>query len=246
MKLLFLLLLLAGLSGTVSASDKPRDWNWVLEQYERKELYPADRGRIDGVEYLAFQVGDDPGNPYSSASFILVFRKMPDRSALVATIDLQGDYPQDYEVTIKNNSVYLKQGGAHHGVYSSRYQFKQIERQFRMIGEEWQSIALGCYSGDESPGCDKYVIWLGGSYNLLTASAISWKKKEFLSQQDDKKNEEEMRRFNNFLWPKDAVAHQRTFRPVKLPLLDGFDFDNSVPEFNYKNKLKKPRQSAGN
>ena len=242
MKALFLLLLLAGLSGAVSASDKPRDWNWVLEQYERKELYPAAKGRIDGAEYLAFMVGDDPDNPNNSISFILVFRKTPDRSAPVATINLQGDYSQNYEITIKNNSVYLGYNAGHPGRYNNRYQFRQIGQQFRLTGIESQFWGIVCGSGDKYSDCDD--IWSGESYNLLTSSAIIWQKilsSSVSSQNADEEWKDVRTRFDNFLWPKNAVTHKKSFRSIKLPLLDGFDFYDSVPEFNYKNKLKKPK-----
>ena len=109
-----------------------------------------------------------------------------------------------------------------------------------MIGAEHQSQQLGCYAGDESPSCSEREVWSGASYNFLTSSAICWQ--QTINQRHERKIKETSRRHEKWLQPKNGVSHQMTFRPINLPLLDGFDFfEFSLPKacyFDHKNKLQ--------
>jgi len=205
------------------------------------EITAHANGSIDGIEHIAVILGQAP--PNYDGPVILIYRKVRDRKTLVTKIDLQGDHAADYNLSIKNNSLYLEHVVGHHGLHGSRYQFKQVESKFRMIGVESRSEALGCYAGDESPRCDEYEAWSGTSYNLLTSSAICWRAAFSLSLRNERKLKKEASRKEYWQQPKDAVNHQMSFQPVKLPLLDEFsffDFDFSLPKacyFDHKNRL---------
>jgi hypothetical protein len=243
MKQLLPLLLLACLSNSLYANDNPYDW--VLEQYrnnETSEITAHANGRIDGEEYIAIIAGrTSPTN--NGGPVILVFKKTPNGPTIIATIDLQGDYAAGYSVTIRNDSIYLEHWVGHHGWHGGRYQFKQTDHKFRMIGADRQSQQLGCYAGDESPRCSDREVWSGTSYNFLMSSAICWQ--ETIGQRNERKIKEASRRSEEWLPPKNGVRHQMTFRPINLPLLDGFDFlDFSLPKtcyFDHKNKLQLER-----
>ncbi|MGV8992175.1 MAG: hypothetical protein ACOH1Q_12320 [Thiobacillus sp.] len=240
MKLLFPLILLAVLSNSLYANDKSYDW--VLEQYdnnETAEIAAHANGKIDGAEYIAI-IAERTSPTNYDGPVVLIFKKTQNRPAIVAQIDLQGDYSRGYSVTIKNDSIYLEHGVAHHGLHDGRYQFRQTNHKFRMIGAERQSWQLGCYAGDESPSCNEREVWSGTSYNFLKSSAICWQLT--INGHNKKKIKEASRRYEKWLQPKNGVSHQMTFRSNNLPLLDGFNLlEFSLPNacyFDHKNKLQ--------
>lgn len=248
MKYFFLPLLLLACSPNVWPADSDGH-DWVLEQYANKspEITQIAKGKIDGEEYIVIMANRTSPDS-ESGPVTLMFKKTPDRPAFVAQLDFP--YNADHDVYIKNNSIYIKYGTAHNGVYNKRYQFKQIEHKFRMVGIESQSIAMLCSIHDDQD-CDD--AWFGTSYNLLASSAICWKTTS-TSFEDcghdkkcearmDKKFEERKRKFENFLYPKNRVSHRMRFRPVKkLPLLDEFDFYSfetpAACYFDHENKLQ--------
>lgn len=244
MKRLFLSLLAACCSSGLLASEKSYDL--LLERYFSKdfsEIAAHANGFIDGVEHIALIV--TAASPTYDGPVILLYRKMGNRAALVTKIDLQGDHVAGYDLSIKNNSLYLEHVVGHHGWHGSRYQFKQVENKFRMIGVESRSEALGCYAGDDSPKCDEYEAFSGTSYNLLTSTAICWR--AAFSLRNERKLKKEASRKEYWQHPKEAAHHQMSFQPVKLPFLDSFNFfDVSLPNacyFDHKNKLRFERPS---
>lgn len=240
MKYILPLLLLACFSNNVHANDKSYDW--VLEQYDNNEASEIEahaNGQIDGEEYIAI-IARRTSPTNNDGPVVLIFKKTTNRPAIIAKIDLQGDYAPGYSVTIRKDSIYLEHWVGHHGWHGRRYQFKQTDHKFRMIGAENQSQQLGCYAGDESPNCNEREVWSGTSYNFLTSSAICWQ--ETINQRNEGKIKEASRRSEKWLRPKNGVSHQMTFSPMNLPLLDGFDFfEFSLPTacyFDHKNKLQ--------
>ncbi len=243
MKYLSPLLLLACFSNSLYANAKT--YEWVLEQYgnnETSEIEARANGQIDGEEYIAI-IARRTSPTNNDGPVVLVFKNTPNRLAIIARIDLQGDHVAGYSVTIKNNSIYLEHWVGHHGWHGTRYQFKQTNHKFKMIGAEHQSQQLGCYAGDESPSCSEREVWSGTSYNFLTSSAICWQ--QTINQRHERKIKEASRRFGKWFQPKNGANHQMTFRPINLPLLNGFDyFGFSLPKacyFDHKNKLQLER-----
>lgn len=240
MKSILPFLLLACLSDAWCASDTPYDW--VLQQYSNKdpsEIAAQTEGRIDGAQYVAI-IARRTSPTSSDGPVILIFRGPLDRPAVVATIDLQGDYAGGYSVAMKNDSIYLEHWVGHHGWHGGRYQFKQVDNAFRLIGAEYQAQQLGCYAGDESPKCSTREVWSGASYNFLTSSAICWQ--QTISLRNERSISEAGRRSERWLQPKGGVRHQMPFRPINRPSLDGFNFlAFSLPNacyFDHKNKLQ--------
>jgi hypothetical protein len=255
MKNLLLLLLLAISLGTSCAENVSYDW--LIAQYkkdmENDSITEYAEGRIDGEEYVVITVSrSSPTVEYEP--MILVFRKTADRFEAIAKIDLQGDHSWEYGATIKNNSLFLEYWHAHHGWHGIRYQFKQINGKFRLIGGESRSMTLlDNYAGDEGSEDesmntgddidDDYSppdeVWSGISYNFRTSSALCYQ--EIVNSRNKKKYNEARRRFENWLLPKEGKRHQMKFCQIDLPLLDGFDFlDFSSPKscyFDHKSEL---------
>ena len=235
MKRFLLSFLLASCSTGLLAGEQSYDA--LLDSYYRKDLseIPAHaNGPIDGVEYIVL-VAESPSE---GGPVILLFQKADKKAALVRKIDLQGDHSAIYDVAIKNNALYLESVVGHHGWHGARYQFKQVDGKFRMIGIESRSEALGCYAGDESPTCDEYEAWSGTSFNLLTASAVCWR----VAFRDERKLEKALARRKEY-WqrPKGAVSHHMPLRRAELPLLEEFNIlDFSPPHacyLDHKNRV---------
>jgi hypothetical protein len=201
-------------------------YDWVIEQYKNNDS-PIDdhyvKGRIDGEEYVAI-VANRTSPTANDGPIILVFRKTAGQFDVIAKVDLQGDYSQMYSIAIKNNSLFLEHWVGHHGWHGGRYQFKQINRKFRLIGEEHRSQSLGCYAGDESPACSEYEVSWGMSYNFRTSSALHWK--ETINLPNENRLKEATRRLYKWLQPKGGSRRQMKCHPIDLPLLDGFDIDS--------------------
>jgi len=249
MEHLLLLFLLAGLSNMASASDKFHEW--ILEQYGIKEFISRAQGRIDGEEYIALSQTD------SNDINIYLFRKTPGQPVLIAKFDEPNPIGSSI-VTIKNNSIYLEYGNGHHGLYAHRYQFKQIDGKFRLVGYETRSDTSCFYAagGDEAASvkCRNVPseIFSGASYNLLASAVIcfqeayNWRKGRFSKLNEPGGTVD-------WSFPKNGVSYRMLIPPIKsvdLSLLDGFDFYDSdfrMPEFcyfDYKNKLILPQSKA--
>jgi hypothetical protein len=215
-----------------------KNYEWVPKQYsdagEEAEIIELANGQIDGEEYIALlsRISADHNET------MFVFKKTRNRHTLIAKI--KNFYTIQNRVDIKNNSIYLESGTVYHGTYDTRYQFRRIGNKFKMIGAEYQAQHLLCDSGEESCHYDGSV-WSGDSYNFLTSSAICWQ--ELIFDLGGQKYAEVNDRYQKWLPSKNAVSHQMKFRPIKLPLLDGFDLDldfelPATCYFDNRNKLK--------
>lgn len=217
-------------------------YSWVLEQYTKNdtsEIKAHASGQIDGNRYITLLVDRvAPDEDYDP--IILVFKESGISFIAVAKISLQGDDTDGYAVSIRNNSIYIESWTAHHGVFGIRYQFKQIDNEFKMIGAEIQSRQSGCYEGGEVARCAEGEFWSGTSYDFLTSSAICWQK--VVDDRNKGEMEEESRRSEAFLRPKVGVSHKMSFDRINPPLLDKFDlFEFSFPEacyYDVKNRLQ--------
>jgi hypothetical protein len=240
MKYFLWFLLLASLSRVAYASDNT--YSWVLKQYASKNISDISAhtdGQIRGVRYIAIIANrTSPAQDVDPTAKILIFRKDKEALSIIAAIDLQDDNINGYSVTIKNDSFYLEQWFLHNGSSGMRYQFKKINNIFKMIGFDAQSQTLGCYVGLESDNCDEYEFISGNSYNFLTSSSICWQMKSH----NKRELEEASQSLQKFVRPKQIVSHQMKFKPVSLPLLNGFKFSNFVlPSacfYDVKNRLE--------
>lgn len=221
--------------------------NWLISQFEQKSAEHIDSsatGIIDGQEYLTI-VANRPSADIDYNPVIIVAKKTGSEYKILTTIDLELDNPSGYQIEIKNNSIFIKNSLAHHGVHNYRYQFKKVNSDFVLIGIETQSIELGCYSGDDSPRCDTYEAWSGVSYNFLTTTALCWKKNLRNNAHNKKNNKSDMDgamfRFERLQQPNGAVRHQVKLPNRKHVTLVGFNFYHfKLPDacyFDAKNKL---------
>ena len=217
------------------------EYRLIIEYYglNQDDILGYSAGIIDGEYYLALNANKlFPKEESTPNVYLLTINKGEPR--LVVKMDLQLNDSFGYSLNIMNNSLYVRQSVAHHGWHDERFQFKRVNQEFRLVGIEQQSIALGCYAGDESSSsCDKYEVWSGNSYNLLTSNTICWK--ENLPNQQKSKAASD--RYKKWLQPKKGMRYQMKFSQVNLPLLDGFDFfEFSSPQscyFDSKNRLIK-------
>jgi hypothetical protein len=241
MKKLFLLFLLA-ISLNAFGAEESVSYDWLMEQYRNDERYfgmlePVE-GRIDDEEYVA--IGTQKASPTdNSGTAILIFRKATGQFDVITKVDISSWSMPEIDITIKNNSLFIEGLVAHHGLHGKRYQFKRINGKFRLIGMKWQHlVSLACHDDDESPPCG-WEGFSGNSYNFLTSSALCWQ--DIFNPDNKQRFKEAIRRFHEWLQPKGGVRHQMTFRPIDLPLMDGFaESEFSSPEscyFDGKNKL---------
>lgn len=130
----------------------------------------------------------------------------------------------DLSVEFKNESIYIRAGTAHHGVYSSTYQFKWQNGTFPLVGLETQSITPGHYAGYER----NVELWGGKSVNFATAEAIYWAQAfEMDNPLEEKKWRIALKRFDKGLQP--AEGKRKTVRiklgkRVDLKHFDPYDF----------------------
>ena len=150
-----------------------QEYDWVIDKIpkhgEINEWKPV-AGKVDGQQYLAIQidVGDESKSDFKP---VLVFARIKEGNTYepFAVWKIE-NLNIDLQVDIKNNSIYVRYDTAHHGVYSSTYQFKLQAGAFQLIGIESQSITPGAYAGVMK----NLELWEGKSTNLLTAEATVW------------------------------------------------------------------------
>jgi hypothetical protein len=229
------LLLLLFFSPVSHATDEY--YHQLLEQYKKNDDSIAAEyveGKIDGEDHVVMLASAIPEAP--DGPLILVFKKTADQFDAVAKVDSAIEYYTD----IKNNSIYVIHTIAHHGVYGSRYQFKKIRNEFRLIGLETQAEYFTCDGLSESEDCKwESDTFSGRSYNFLTSSAVCWQ--EMIDFENEKQWHEAFHRRNNWRHPKRGSRYEMPFRKIDPPLLNGFNFSEfDLPEtcfFDRKNKL---------
>ena len=98
----------------------------IIRQYNTghiSEIASHTSGTIDGIEHVAIIA--EQASPTYGGPVIIFYQKEQNKSKIVTTIDLQGDYSSSYNLVIKNNSLYIENLIGHHGLHGSRYQFKK-------------------------------------------------------------------------------------------------------------------------
>lgn len=232
--------LLFALSCAVNvACAAPEQRHWALEQYASKEkvgISAYSEGLIDGRHYLALIASSPEGANSSAIHFFLRDRG---RHRVIARIELPIDFAANYRIEIRNNSFFIRRSVAHQGSHDARYQFKIVDKKFRLVGTERQSMQLGCYAGEDNMStCTNHEVWSGTSYNFLKSSAICWR--ETIDHQDKLRIKEAADRFEQMSHPKGGIRSEVHYAKVKMPSLEVFNFsDFSLPRgcyFDQKNK----------
>ena len=198
------------------------EYRYIIEYYGLKKdnVLGASEGTIDGQYYLALSANKLFPEEESNQNLYIV-TLIKNQPHLVMKIDLQLNDSFGFSLKINNNSIYIQRSVAHHGWYDERFQFKKINQEFKLVGIEQQSLRLGCYAGDDtSPECEKYEMWYGNSYNLMTYDTICWSKKLFTTQESNEVHS----RYEKWLQPKSGMRHHMKFSKMTLPLLYNFNF----------------------
>lgn len=232
---------------TVHAASDPA---WLYQNLNNSEvIVQYSQGKIDGEAYTA--VVANRGNPKEDRRpVIVIFESRDGLYKLLTEIDV-GDGAVS-KVKIKNNSIYIRQDYAHHGIRFIQYQFKRVGDEFKMIGIESQDMSLSDYGVSEeeldAPGYKSQEMWSGASTNLIASRGECWLKMSDAGDSTASLMQQEVAQdqFERGARPKNAVTGEIRFPPTGLLPLSSFDLyaglDNFFyPEcyFDYKKRLHK-------
>ncbi len=217
-----------GLFPAISSASQD-SYELVLKQYDAKNssLINSEDGQIDGERYLAVITKQEMGQ------LLTVFRRNSTRYIGVAQAELP-DSPTSFStVTIEKNSIFVETSFCHHGCTDARYQFKKIDRLFKLVGVESHGETWCSYYDEKNAPADcNNSVRFGSSYNLLSSTSICWFEIEPEGKAPSKLPKQYQPR---------GVQHKMTFSKVDLPLLDGFNPDKfSLPKscyFDYKKRV---------
>ena len=200
-----------------------QEYDWIIpkltEAIKDADEQSLARGSIEGQNYLAIQM--DAGNQtVDGFKPVLVFARIKndgsyDPFAVWKLPSLLG-----LNVAIKNNSIYVRQDTAHHGVYFSAYQFKLRRGSFQLVGIENQSITPATYAGIMK----NLELWEGTSANLSTAKAIVWAQSfDMDNPREYKKWKLALQRHNKGLPATEGKRETVSIRPIAPVELRQFD-----------------------
>lgn len=238
-------LLLIGFVVTVHAASDPV---WLYQNLNNTEVIAQySQGKIDGETYTT--VVANRGNPKEERRpVIVIFRSRDGQHELLNEIEV-GDGASS---RIKNNSIYIRQDYAHHGIRFVQYQFKRVGGEFKMIGIESQDMSLSDYSVSDkerdASGYRSQEMWSGTSTNLLDSRGECWLK--MFDEGDSRANltqqKEKYGLFERGARPKNAVTGEIRFPQKKLLPLSTFNPDSVLIDsfypscyFDYKKRLHK-------
>ncbi len=232
---------------TVQASSDPA---WLYKNLNNSEVIVRySQGKIDGEVFTAIVA--NRGNPEENRRpVIVIFGSRNGQHRLFTEFEI-GE--RGASTSVKNNSIYIRQDYAHHGIRFVQYQFKQVDGEFKMIGIESQDMSPGDYRGvsekaRDAPGYRSQEMWSGTSTNLLASRGECWMK--MLDSGDSPANviqlKEAQSLFERGARPKNVVTGEMRFPQLKLlPLskfeLDGVRVDDFYPScyFDCKKRLHK-------
>jgi hypothetical protein len=207
-----------------------------------RKVIQSSEGEIDGDTYVV-QIVSDEGAP----DFLLL-KARDGAPARVSKMELVGDL-QAYQVKIARNSFFLREETTHHGIFSVTYQFKKINRKFRLVGLETQSMSSCTYSTDspdaQNDSCAFMEMWAGTSVNFLTSKADCWLQTFYLDQdersRDWKRWKAALKDFDLGIRSGKAIHKTVTLPPSTVMPLAQFDLYNfHAPDtcyFDYKGGL---------
>jgi hypothetical protein len=230
---------------TAHASSDPV---WLYQNINNAEVVVQySQGKIDGEVYTAFVA--NRGNPNEDRRpVIVIFGSADGQHELLIEFEI-GDGASS---RVENNSIYIRQDYAHHGIRFVQYQFKRVGGEFMMVGVESQDMSLSDYSVSEkerdAPDYRNQEMWSGTSTNFLASQSNCWLK--MLDVSDSPENliqqKEAEHLFERGARPKNAVTGKIRFPKKKLLPLSMFAPDgklivSSYPScyFDYKKRLHK-------
>ena len=205
------------------------DLAWLYQNLDNSEVVVRyAQGKIDGGAYAAV-VANTVSPEEGRHPAVVIFRSRGDgRHTLLAEFEIG----EGVSTRIANNSIYIRQDYAHHGIRFIQYQFRRVGGEFKMIGIESQDISLSEHSGvyekeRDVSGYKSREMWSGTRTNLLTARSECWLKT--LNMDDSPANRIQQARAQSLFErgdrPKNpAVGEVRFARTTLLPLSE-FELD---------------------
>ncbi|MGN2245393.1 hypothetical protein ACFWZ3_01745 [Frateuria sp. GZRR35] len=198
--------------------------NTVQEPEASLRIIQSDEGLIEGEKYIAQIVADD------GAPDFLLLKTVHGKKSQILRMELVGDLDA-YRVRIAGNSFYFRQEIAHHGLFSSTYQFKKINHAFQLIGLETQAMVSCIYSSDppdaETEPCASMEMWSGTSVNFLTSEADCWLQTFHLDRDDRSQDwvywQAALKDFKHGARPGKAISRTIALPRSSLTPLDQFD-----------------------
>ncbi|HEX7640672.1 MAG TPA: hypothetical protein VF472_00535 [Burkholderiaceae bacterium] len=209
----------------VATSHASTDPAWLFQNLNKSDVIAqSSQGKIDGETYTA--VVANRRNPKEELHpVVVIFSSRDGRHKLLTEFDIENGVSSK----IENNSIYIRQDYAHHGIRFIQYQFKRVGGEFKMIGIESQDMSSSDYGGvseieREAPNYRSQEMWSGISTNLLTARSECWLKMFDIdySQANPNQQDEAQSLFYRGARPKNAVTGEIRFSTTELLPLSKF------------------------
>lgn len=199
------------------------------ERISTLENGAASAGTIDGGKYVLALVDIGRAENEFQPSLVLAKVSIDNRyePIFVRTLgSLLG-----LNVSIKNNSLFIRVDNAHHGIYFTRYQFKLHGGRFVLVGLESQSMTL-----KDSTDCRTYqkegritTSWSGASENLLMGKATYWAREIYTDEGNVEALKSARKKFDASKRPSNVVARTIVRHPRRLYLLSEFSPEEFPP-----------------
>lgn len=227
---------------TVYASSDPA---WLYQNLNNSEVVVRySQGEIDGEAYTAVVANrENPEQDHHPA--IVIFGSRDGQHKLLAEFEIGVGASS----RIENNSIYIRQDYAHHGIRFVQYQFKRVGGEFKMIGIESQDMSQSDYGVSEkerdAPGYRSQEMWSGTSTNLLASRGECWLKAFNIDDSPANliQQKEAQNLFERGTRPKNAVTGEIRFLKTRLlPLSkfgpDGFRGDYFYPSCYFDHNMR--------
>lgn len=242
------------LMGFALVAHATSDLAWLYQNLKNPEaVVQYSQGKFDGAAYTA-AVPNRRQATEGAGPVLVIFETRGEQHKLLTEIDLVTD--SWTTVQIKNNSIYIRQDSAHHGIRFVQYQFRLIGGEFKMVGVESQDMSPSHYkvSTEElnSPGYKSREMWSGTSTNFLTSRGECWLKMLDLSDSGKQPPEFDgaLTRFERAERPKNALTGEIRFAQKTLVPLSSFnpysDYFISYLRpscyFDYKKRLHRTKE----
>lgn len=201
------------------------EYDWVIEKipnHEKINEWKPVVGKVDGQQYLAiqFDVGDESKSDFKP---VLIFARIKEGNTYeplavwrIANLNL------DLVVEIKNNSIYVRYDIAHHGIYSSTYQFKWRADAFQLVGIEYDTSTIDYNEKTQR----QFSVRSRESLNLVTAQAV------ISTQRDEMSTSRENRKFVQKTVP------IRKLPPIQLKQFDPYSFNGDFLCHHFDENLR--------
>lgn len=236
------------LMGFALVAHATSDLAWLYQNLKNPEVVVQhSQGKFDGAAYTA-AVQNRGQATEDTRPTLVIFETRGGQHKLLTEIDLVVDPWTTVE--IKNNSIYIRQDYAHHGIRFVQYQFRPVGGEFKMVGIESQDMSPSGYSVStkelNSPDYKDREMWSGTSTNFLTSRGECWLK--MLDLPDSGKLPPEFNdahaRFERAERPKKALTGEIRFAQKALVPLSSFnpysDYLSYIPPscyFDYRKRL---------